>query len=260
MLIITYIQVKHKLVETENQLKNPPIKKTLEHEIENMKCQYQRVFSREQARSENAERKILEMSKSHEQRVASLEAAIAELSSLTGNHDNDTQDLINKISSLEEKLYELSGENTNLRSKCNLRGVLGDNDLEKLVDGFVYCVQRMTYIKALSSDENKKLIEDSFDNSILHEKCKLESSELKKQIEEMSPKTEDFVDKKPIAELEKLENKIKALKLGTTDLKLEHSKKITELTNEMKNQSQDYESRMKTQLYEHKLQVSLNII
>ncbi|XP_055591974.1 GRIP and coiled-coil domain-containing protein 1 [Uranotaenia lowii] len=113
-------------------------------EIENLKRQHATAIRSEQRRVMVAEERGKKLEEIHEERVANLEARLAELSEVVGTYDRLRQQDQENISKLKDKLSKL-----NLDSKVTRR-ISQESNVERIVE-------EIGYLKNLLLAENDKL-------------------------------------------------------------------------------------------------------
>lgn len=105
--------------------------KQLQELVANMKVQHTNALKLEQGRTMKAEEEIRNMSLSHEERVANLEARLAELSTTVGNYDRVRQQDQESIQRLKEKLLD-AATSTDSRKKEGVEGRSFEEILEEI--------------------------------------------------------------------------------------------------------------------------------
>lgn len=113
-------------------------------EIENLKRQHAAAIRNEQRRVLVAEDRSKKLEEVHEERVANLEARLAELSEVVGTYDRLRQHDQESISKLKEKLSKLSLDKTSTRRLSQ------ESNVERIVE-------EVSYLKNLLQMENEKL-------------------------------------------------------------------------------------------------------
>ncbi|XP_072156938.1 GRIP and coiled-coil domain-containing protein 1 isoform X3 [Bemisia tabaci] len=126
-----------------------PLLNRLHEEMIAMKQQHMVAIQQEQERAAKAEEQVQRLAAMHEERVANLEARLAELSLTVGSYDHLRQQDQNAISKLKERLAQLENE----RSECYKDKA--DLDFEALVS-------RLKHLKQLvleASDTAEKPVD-----------------------------------------------------------------------------------------------------
>ncbi|XP_058463092.1 GRIP and coiled-coil domain-containing protein 1 [Malaya genurostris] len=208
-----------------------------QNEIENLKRQHDTAIRNEQRRVLIAEERSKKLEEIHEERVANLEARLAELSGVVGTYDRLRQQDQENISQLKEKLSKLSLNNT-----LNRR-VSQESNVERIVE-------EISYLKNMLLSENEKLHEpldlstlftihstakDDFDNQNFgledyrnlqrsFEQCLRENESLKTTIQTHQNNTRS------------LQEKVKALNRNLDDLEAEFKNKLVEHNNIVKSE------------------------
>ncbi|XP_055621681.1 GRIP and coiled-coil domain-containing protein 1 isoform X2 [Toxorhynchites rutilus septentrionalis] len=203
-------------------------------EIDNLKRQHASAIKNEQRRVFVAEERSKKLEEVHEERVANLEARLAELSDVVGTYDRLRQLDQDNISKLKEKLSKLNLDNNTARR------VSQESNVERIVE-------EISYLKNLLLAENSKL-ENPFDLSCLfsisatvedaghqltdledyrslqhsHAQVLSENETLKASIEVHSTNTKT------------LQEKIKVLNKNIDDLEVEYKNKQIEYNNVIK--------------------------
>nr|XP_019933384.2 GRIP and coiled-coil domain-containing protein 1-like [Aedes albopictus] len=115
-------------------------------EIENLKRQHAAAIRNEQRRVLIAEDRSKKLEEVHEERVANLEARLAELSEVVGTYDRLRQHDQESISKLKEKLSKLSLD----KGSSSTRRLSQESNVERIVE-------EVSYLKNLLQAENEKL-------------------------------------------------------------------------------------------------------
>ncbi|CAK9826363.1 GRIP and coiled-coil domain-containing protein 1 [Anthophora retusa] len=105
---------RNKLKQAEETAKEtPPILLSLQSEVAHMKKQHLNAIHEEQKRAANAEQQARALAKTHEARVAGLEARLAELSEVIGGYDRLRQHDQQAIQKLKDQLASLQDSEHN---------------------------------------------------------------------------------------------------------------------------------------------------
>ncbi|XP_066993533.2 GRIP and coiled-coil domain-containing protein 1 isoform X2 [Anabrus simplex] len=113
---------RRKLKRTENELKakeTPPLLLELQDEIAGLRRQHSAAISQEQKRAADAEERARKLAAVHEERVANLEARLAELSETVGTYDRLRQQDQRAIMKLKEHIAQLDLEQSTMTSKVS---------------------------------------------------------------------------------------------------------------------------------------------
>jgi len=181
----------------------PPFLLQLQEEMANMKLQHQAAIFEEQKRATDAEERARRLAAVHEERVANLEARLAELSETVGNYDRlRLQDQL-AIQKLKEHIAQLDLEHSavphitsntpDVDPDAELKGKSeGDLclDVQALVDKIVYL--RGQLILASQRAEKPIDVQDilnitdclSIKNNDEHKSCQEEYQQLKHEFEQ----------------------------------------------------------------------------
>lgn len=204
-------------------------------EIDNLKRQHDVAIRNEQRRVMIAEDRSKKLEEVHEERVANLEARLAELSEVVGTYDRLRQHDQESISKLKDKLSKLSLDNVSTRRLSQ------ESNVERIVE-------EISYLKNLLQAENEKL-EKPLDLSslfsiqpIVEEIVSYPDTELAnyRELQRNSEQTlkENEVLKTNIQihknNTKTLQEKIKVLNRNIDDLEVEYKNKLIEHNNVLK--------------------------
>ncbi|XP_053685213.1 GRIP and coiled-coil domain-containing protein 1 [Sabethes cyaneus] len=204
-------------------------------EIDNLKRQHAAAIRSEQRRALTAEERSKKLEQVHEERVASLEARLAELSAVVGTYDRLRQQDQDNISKLKEKLSKLSLDSTLTRR------VSQESNVERIVE-------EISYLKKMLLSENDKLqkpldlstlftihsmveediqqqtteLEDYRNLQRSYKQCLKDNDALKAAIQTHQTNTKT------------LQEKIKVLNKNIDDLEVEYKNKLIEHNSAMK--------------------------
>lgn len=230
----------------------------LQELIANMKKQHQLALRSEQIRSSKAEEEIRNMSLFHEERVANLEARLAELSTTVGNYDRLRQQDQANIQKLKDKLLDATSS-TPLTNKFDLP--TGDYFS---IEGILSEIDRL---KQLLLKENATLknpvdVSGIFSLSSDHVECVNKEKSLKSQLAEREAKSETLeaelkTEKQHICNLqEKITVLNRNIEEQEVELKQSNEKFIREMreTEEKWKQNLELAVRVKTEEMEQHLQ------
>lgn len=204
-------------------------------EIDNLKRQHAVAIRHEQRRAMSAEDRSKKLEEVHEERVANLEARLAELSEVVGTYDRLRQHDQESISNLKDKLSKLSLDN------ASTRRISQESNVEKIVE-------EISYLKNLLLAENEKL-EKPLDLSslfsiqpIVEEIVSYPDSELanyrdlQRNFEQTTKENEVLKANIQIHKnnTKTLQEKIKVLNRNIDDLEVEYKNKLIEHNNVLK--------------------------
>ncbi|XP_012280193.1 GRIP and coiled-coil domain-containing protein 1 [Orussus abietinus] len=154
--------VRNKLQEAESAAKEtPPLLLSLQAEMAAMKQQHHKAISEEQKRAAAAEQQARALAMTHEARVVSLEARLAELSEIVGEYDRlrlQDQQAIQKLKTQLTNLHELGNKST----KTNL-----DNDSETIAAKIKVLYGRLLDLE--NKENNVSCIKELLNNLNLRE-------------------------------------------------------------------------------------------
>ncbi|XP_039493755.1 GRIP and coiled-coil domain-containing protein 1 [Drosophila santomea] len=119
-------------------------------EMQQLKEQHSVAIRQEQRRVLRAEEQSRRQAALHEDRVASLEARLAELSTTVGSYDRLRQQDQDSIHDLKQQLQDL--EQAHVRPTTNLRALNEDVDVATLVDEMVRLKKLLTNANARSAN------------------------------------------------------------------------------------------------------------
>jgi len=181
----------------------PPFLLQVQEEMANMKLQHQAAIFEEQKRATDAEERARRLAAAHEERVANLEARLAELSETVGNYDRLRQQDQLAIQKLKEHIAQLDLEHSAVSQitphmsevdpDAELKGKSeGDLclDVQALVDKILYL--RGQLVLASQRAEKPIDVQDilnitdclSIKNNDEHKSCQEEYQQLKHEFEQ----------------------------------------------------------------------------
>lgn len=146
-------------VEKERAKQPSPEVLQLEERLRNMEAEHRTALRQEQNRANYAEERVGTLSGQSEERVASLEAKLSELSEATGKYERQhTQDQMN-IQRLRERITQLDMENTALAKAAHGgRGRSPGGEMEEEEGmGVQEIMDRMVRLKKMLKAANEKL-------------------------------------------------------------------------------------------------------
>lgn len=106
----------------------------LQELMANMRAQHTAALKHEQLRTVKAEEEIRHMSLFHEERVANLEARLAELSTTVGNYDRMRQQDQENIHTLKEKLLDATSASTSSSAASKSQTELESRSFEEILE------------------------------------------------------------------------------------------------------------------------------
>lgn len=206
-------------------------------EIENLKRQHAAAIRSEQKRVLVAEERSKKLEQVHEERVANLEARLAELSEVVGTYDRLRQQDQDSISKLKEKLSKIAVEN---HGGGGSRRISQESNVERIVE-------EIGYMKNLLLAENGKL-ENPLDLSSLftvhvEESVTLPQSTSLEDFRALERNFEQCLKENEVLKAniqihktntKTLQEKIKVLNANIDDLEVEYKNKLIEHNNVIK--------------------------
>ncbi|XP_042888482.1 GRIP and coiled-coil domain-containing protein 1-like isoform X2 [Penaeus japonicus] len=125
-------QVRSRLKKAEQQSEKPPLLLKIQGEMEDMRMQHRQAIQQERNRAATVEESARNLAQSHEDRVATLEARLANLSLTVASYDRTRQEDLQAIQKLKEKVSELAQENTSLLSRLGPETDNNESDINTL--------------------------------------------------------------------------------------------------------------------------------
>lgn len=125
-------QVRSRLKKAEQQSEKPPLLLKIQGEMEDLKFQHRQAIQQERNRAATVEESARNLAQSHEDRVATLEARLANLSLTVASYDRTRQDDLQAIQKLKEKVSELAQENTSLLARLGPETDNSESDINTL--------------------------------------------------------------------------------------------------------------------------------
>lgn len=128
----------------------PPALRELQEELSNVKARHQIAILQEQKKVADAEERMKHMAAVHEERVASLEARLAELSTAVGTYDRQLQHDQVAIQKLKDQLMQLNldpaittvpedSKNVVTPTETKMKMEMGGtNDVQSIIDKIFY--------------------------------------------------------------------------------------------------------------------------
>lgn len=207
-------------------------------EIENLKRQHASAIRTEQKRVLVAEERSKKLEQVHEERVANLEARLAELSEVVGTYDRLRQQDQDSICKLKDKLSKIAVENHG--GGGGSRRISQESNVERIVE-------EIGYMKNLLLAENAKL-ENPLDLSSLftvhvEESVTLPQSTSLEDFRALERNLEQCLKENEVLKAniqihktntKTLQEKIKVLNANIDDLEVEYKNKLIEHNNVIK--------------------------
>lgn len=237
---------RRKLKRAETDVKNketPPILLELQEEMANLKLHHQAAISQEQKRVAEAEERARRLAAMHEERVANLEARLAELSETVGSYDKLRQQDQAAILKLKEHIAQLDFEKSNIGSSLQIIAIEKneeqkenceidfDTDVQSLVDQIQALKAKLCKLNQLSEkpiDLNDVFhIHSNISEENLHESCQEQIAKLRGETEVLRKQLSGLNDQEDTSSLvNALKERIHLLNAQMNDG--EENKKIIE--------------------------------
>lgn len=207
---------------SEDKAKKPsPLLLQLQEEMSEIKAQHQKAIDQESKRANEAEEKLNSLAAISEERVASLESRLSELSQMIGNYDRLRQQDLSAIQKLKDRVTQLDVENSALaRTVSGDRGNSWEIDDDSNLD-VQTLMDRMLKLKAylrLANQRSEKPINiseflseiDGDENP--HARCQEELQQLKEEFERYKLRAQSVLKNKNSRDTEASEelNKLKS--------------------------------------------------
>lgn len=217
----------------------------LQELIANMRAQHSTALRNEQARTSKAEEEIRNMSLFHEDRVASLEARLAELSSTVGNYDRLRQLDQKSIQKLKEKLIDATS------SAATVNVHRDQSDMEsKTFEELLEEVERLKQLILRENTHMKHPVDVSriFTLSTDHGECMRDQTALRNELSMLRAKCVE-ADEKSLTQkqhITNLQDKIKVLNQNIEDQETELKQHARDLLAEQEKWRLNLETAVRT--------------
>uniref|UniRef100_A0A0K8TTZ7 Putative myosin-11 n=1 Tax=Tabanus bromius TaxID=304241 RepID=A0A0K8TTZ7_TABBR len=239
---------------------NSGILQQLQSEMQHLKQQHAIAIKTEQKRAFMAEERNKKLAALHEDRVANLEARLAELSSTVGTYDRLRQQDQENIQKLKEKIVQLAtDDNKNVQKEVESKKL----DVSAIVEEIMK-LKKVLIVENARCD-NPIDVNKIFNADTDHTQCLSDYAKLKTEIDDTKTKNRELtqINEEQRRHIKTLQEKVKVLNSNIDEQELElkaHSEKLAstlkqekakwkELTNSLEN---DY--RTKLMSLEHQLQ------
>lgn len=133
----------------------PPLLLELQEEMAAMKLQHQAAIFKEQKRASDAEERAQKSAASHEERVANLEARLAELSDIVGTYDRVRQQDQLAIQTLKERIAQFDFDTGGAPAKVAEEESKAESELVGTSDEVQAIVDKILYYRGLLEKANK---------------------------------------------------------------------------------------------------------
>lgn len=207
---------------SEDKAKKPsPLLLQLQEEMSEIKTQHQKAIDQESKRANEAEEKLNSLSAVSEERVASLESRLSELSQLIGNYDRLRQQDLSSIQKLKDRVTQLDLENSALaRTVSGDRGNPWEIDDDSNLD-VQTLMDRMLKLKAYLRLANQRseqpiniseFLSEIDEDENPHSRCQEELQQLKEEFERYKLRAQSVLKNKNSRDTEASEelNKLKS--------------------------------------------------
>ncbi|XP_064083212.1 GRIP and coiled-coil domain-containing protein 1-like [Macrobrachium nipponense] len=256
-------QVRSRLKKAEQQSEEPPLLRKIQGQMEDMQMQHREAIQQERIRATAVEETARDLAQCHEERVASLEARLADLSLTVASYDRTRQDDLQAIQKLKEKVAELAQENTLLVSRLGPDSDNNDMDISSLC-------RRLTKLKdqLLHANINARHPVDIesilYGGENLHIRCQQEYDQLKEEFErykivsrQQSVNTGETSCKGDCSkQLEDLRQKIRNLTSAAQLAAESHSLQVTSLHQELSSLRGAHDNQVRRMENEHRATVA----
>lgn len=238
-------QTKRKLKEMKSVLKNQNVSmntdnlgnvKQLQNEIQSIKQQHLVTLKTEQRRANIAEEVNRKMATVHEERVATLEARLAELSATVGSYDRLRQIDQENIFKLKDKIAQFEINNVRDGDDENRTTKIPCHELN--VD---LLIEEMLHMKKVLLVENAKLespqdLSKIFSNANDHSDCIEEHRKICEEYANCKKELELVVEQSLVERkhIKTLQDKIQVLNRNIDEQEEELKRKATEYSNELR--------------------------
>ncbi|KAK7073872.1 GRIP domain [Halocaridina rubra] len=257
-------QVRSRLKRAEQQSEEPPLLRKIQGQMEDMRIQHREAIHQERVRAAAVEETSRDLAKAHEDRVATLEARLADLSYTVASYDRTRQEDLQAIQKLKEKVSELAQENTVLVSRLGPDTENSDTDMNALI-------RRLTKLKDQLIHANLNAPHPVDVESLLcggesaHIRCQQEYDQLKEEFERykiisrqqpMSTAGEPACKGDCGKQLEDLRQKIRNLTSAAQLAADSHAQQVLSLRQELVSQRASHENVLKRIESEHRATVA----
>ncbi|XP_067615400.1 GRIP and coiled-coil domain-containing protein 1 isoform X2 [Eurosta solidaginis] len=238
--------------DAENASDNVVVLKQLQQQMQQLKDQHAIAIKNEQRRALHAEEQSRRQAALHEDRVANLEARLAELSGTVGNYDRLRQQDQESIQILRRKLHELERNSDTITKLATTK----DNENEKFRrkssnQDISVIVDEILHLKNLLVTENSRIanpidLSKIFSISSDHAKCNEELKRLQQQYDDCK---REILQEKERAQIQKshistLQEKVKVLNCNIDEQELELKNHAENLRGAIKNERAKWKAKL----------------
>lgn len=245
-------QVRSRLKRAEQQSEEPPLLRKIHGQMEEMRKQHTEALQQERTRAAVVEESARDLAKSHEERVVSLEARLADLSFTVASYDRTRQGDLHAIHKLKDKVSELAQENGFLLSRLEPDVDNSETDINTLCD-------RLTKLRDQLINANLHTSHPVDVESLLsggeniHARCQQEYDQLKEEFEnyKISSKQQSKVIGETTCkgecgkQLEELRQKIRSLTSAAQHAADSHSQQVASLKYELSSLRSSHEDQLR---------------
>lgn len=256
-------QVRSRLKKAEQQSEEPPLLRKIQGQMEDMQMQHREAIQQERIRAAAVEETARDLAQCHEERVASLEARLADLSLTVASYDRTRQDDLQAIQKLKEKVAELAQENTVLVSRLGPDSDNNDMDISSLCRRLTKLKDQLIHanINARHPVDIESIL---YGGENLHIRCQQEYDQLKEEFErykivsrQQSVNTGETSCKGDCAkQLEDLRQKIRSLTSAAQLAAESHSLQVTSLHQELSSLRGAHDNQVRRMENEHRATVA----
>lgn len=256
-------QVRSRLKKAEQQSEEPPLLRKIQGQMEDMQMQHREAIQQERIRAAAVEETARDLAQCHEERVASLEARLADLSLTVASYDRTRQDDLQAIQKLKEKVAELAQENTVLVSRLGPDSDNNDMDISSLCRRLTKLKDQLIHanINARHPVDIESIL---YGGENLHIRCQQEYDQLKEEFErykivsrQQSVNTGETSCKGDCSkQLEDLRQKIRSLTSAAQLAAESHSLQVTSLHQELSSLRGAHDNQVRRMENEHRATVA----
>ncbi|KAK8406868.1 hypothetical protein O3P69_007429 [Scylla paramamosain] len=245
-------QVKSRLKKAEQQAQEPPLLRKIQSQMEELRTQHTQALQRERTRVSAVEESARDLAKSHEERVVSLEACLADLSLTVASYDRTRQEDLLTIQKLKDKVSELAQENTFLLSRLEPDTDNSEADIATLCQHITKLRDQL--ITANLHAQNPVDVESLLNGGEnIHVRCQQEYDQLREEFEnyKISSKQQSKAAKETVCkgecgkQIEDLRQKVRSLASAAQLAADSHTQQVASLRKESAASKASYENQLR---------------
>lgn len=245
-------QVRSRLKKAEQQIQEPPLLQKIQGQMVELRTQHNQAILQERTRATEVEESARGLATAHEERVASLEARLADLSLTVASYDRTRQEDLLAIQKLKDKVSELGQENTFLLSRLEPDTDNSEADINTLCHHITKLRDQL--ITANLHSQHPVDVESLLNGGEnIHFRCQQEYDQLKEEFEnyKISSKQQPKVTKESVCkgecgkQIEDFRQKVRSLTSAAQLAADSHSQQVASLKKESASVKASYENQLR---------------